>query len=211
MLFFSPSTRGFYDDVVHGALTISVLINPDDPDGGVHDIPNPETLIPTDAVEITEADHAALMAAQSTGKQIAFVDGAPAAVDPSTLMTLDQLKAQKLAQLSDACHAAIIAGQTSNALGAAYTYPSGDVDQRNLNANVTASIMPGLPGGWTTKQMCADGSSVWAYRDHTAAQIQKAGVDVMTAIMVCLLKNDGYRAAVAAAADAAAVNAIVWS
>ncbi len=59
MLRYSASTGGFYPYDIH--------------------YPN----LPTDCVEITEDDHAALMAAQATGKVIvADADGLPVAVDP---------------------------------------------------------------------------------------------------------------------------------
>ncbi len=58
-MFYSKSTRGFYDTAIHG------------------------NAIPADAVEITAAEHAALLAAQSSGKVIqADKDGKPVAVDP---------------------------------------------------------------------------------------------------------------------------------
>ncbi len=57
-LFYSASTRGFYDDALHASL-------------------------PADAVPITDAQRANLLAAQSEGKVIeADVNGLPVAVDP---------------------------------------------------------------------------------------------------------------------------------
>lgn len=58
-IFYSKSTGGFYDDAIHG------------------------NNIPADAVEITDADHVALLEAQSIGKHIeADALGKPVAVDP---------------------------------------------------------------------------------------------------------------------------------
>lgn len=58
-MFYSKSTGGFYDASIHG------------------------NNIPADAVEITEAEHAALLDAQAQGKRIqADVNGNPVAVDP---------------------------------------------------------------------------------------------------------------------------------
>jgi hypothetical protein len=58
-MFYAQSTGGFYDTAIHGES------------------------IPADAVEITAAEHAALLAAQSTGKAIeADAEGRPVAVDP---------------------------------------------------------------------------------------------------------------------------------
>lgn len=58
-MFYSASTSGFYTPSIHGAS------------------------IPVDAVEITAAYHAELLAAQSAGKRIVpDVNGYPVAVDP---------------------------------------------------------------------------------------------------------------------------------
>lgn len=58
-MFFAKSTGGFYDAAIHG------------------------DNIPTDAVEITNEEHAALLDAQSNGKVIqADKNGNPVAVDP---------------------------------------------------------------------------------------------------------------------------------
>ncbi|BBH11692.1 phage tail assembly chaperone [Chromobacterium haemolyticum] len=68
-MYYSKSTGGFYDPVIHGEA------------------------IPSDAVEITTEEHAALLSAQSAGKVIrAGEDGKPLSVDPPPLTT---------AQLSD--------------------------------------------------------------------------------------------------------------
>jgi hypothetical protein len=59
MYYYSPSTRGFYSKSFHG----------ED--------------IPTDAMEITEEEHTALMQGQSEGKQITpGSDGRPILTDP---------------------------------------------------------------------------------------------------------------------------------
>lgn len=59
-VFYSPEAGGFYTEEIHGA------------DG-----------IPADAVEITQAEHAALLDAQSAGKIIkAGAEGKPVASDP---------------------------------------------------------------------------------------------------------------------------------
>lgn len=124
--------------------------------------------------------------------------------------TLAQVQADKFSALNTACAAQIYAGFTSTALGAAYTYPAKDKDQSNLVASVTASLMPNLPAGWTTNFWCADGTGAWAFRPHTAAQIQKVGLDGKTAIETALQKNATLAAQVTAAATVAAVQALVW-
>lgn len=112
--------------------------------------------------------------------------------------------------ISAGCAATIVSGFASSALGAAYTYPSKPTDQANLNTNVVSSILPGLPTTWTTEQLCADSNGVWAYRLHTAAQIQQAGADGKAAILACLLKNDNLRRQIMACTTEAEVAAITW-
>ena len=125
----------------------------------------------------------------------------------------EQLAAAQKSQIkmiSAGCATTIVSGFTSSALGAAYTYPSKPTDQANLNANVVSSILPGLPTTWATEQLCADSNGVWAYRLHTAAQIQQAGVDGKAAILACLLKNDNLRSQIMACTTEAEVAAITW-
>lgn len=68
-IFFSKSASGFYNDEIHGARTLTVK-NPDALNLTM-EVDNPDSKIPMDAVEITAAEHAALLAGQATGKMIA--------------------------------------------------------------------------------------------------------------------------------------------
>lgn len=69
-MFYSPSTNGFYAESIHG------------------------DAIPSDAVEITAEDHAALINGQSKGKLIqADANGRPVLVDPPP-PTVEQIVAQ---------------------------------------------------------------------------------------------------------------------
>jgi hypothetical protein len=71
---YSASTGGFYDPAIH-------------------------KIIPDDAVDVSIAEHAALLAAQATGKVIsADAEGRPVASDPPP-PSLDQLKADKIKEL----------------------------------------------------------------------------------------------------------------
>ena len=87
-IYYSPSVAGFFCDDIHGARTMLVLdpgwVAPEIADG--EDAPehpliealNPDCKVPDDAVEITDAEHAALMRAQADGQQIvAGSDGRP--------------------------------------------------------------------------------------------------------------------------------------
>jgi len=84
-MYYSPTTLGFYCDDVHGPrmLLVHDETQPDDPHAMV-EVPNPGCLIPVDAVEITQQEHAALMAAQAAGAVILpGQDGRPEAAPPS--------------------------------------------------------------------------------------------------------------------------------
>lgn len=84
-MYFSSSTGGFYDEALHGSRTIEHVTA--DPDTGETldrwTEPNPQCLIPDDAVEITSEQHAALIEGQSKGKHIvADANGHPVLQDP---------------------------------------------------------------------------------------------------------------------------------
>ncbi len=125
---------------------------------------------------------------------------------------LDAVKTKKCADLSAACQQAITAGVVSSALGAPHTYPTQPADQQNLASSVLLSTLPNAGQGWSTLEMCADSATppVWAYRKHTAAQIQQVASDVKAAILALRVKYDGLQGKVAAAKTVAAVNAIAW-
>ena len=100
-MFYSPSTKGFYDTTIHGAN------------------------IPSDAVEITAEQHAALLEGQSNGQQIVpDANGRPILVDPvvdlvtqrimqikSELAELDQRRIRPLAE-GDTGYLATLNAQT---------------------------------------------------------------------------------------------------
>ncbi len=130
---------------------------------------------------------------------------------PTAAQLFAEAQATQIAALSAACAAAIVAGFTSSALGSAHTYPSQPTDQTNLIGAVTASQSPGLPSTWACNFWCADSSGAWAFRSHTAAQIQQVLADGLAAREALSTKLAGLVAQVQAAATTAAVQAIVWS
>ncbi len=89
-IYFAKSTGGFYTTQIHGSS------------------------IPDDAVEITNAEHSALLAAQSQGKRITSdASGRPIAIDPP-LPSIEQQIASALAGTYadvDAIYAAAIGGR----------------------------------------------------------------------------------------------------
>ena len=135
------------------------------------------------------ANGAAVAMPASPGDGFTFDYAAKTWVAP--VLTADQQKAA----LAAACSASIAAGFMSSALGAPYHYPATDVDQRNLLGSILASTLPGTPAGWTTPFWCADAAGVWAFRQHTTAQIQQVGLDAKAAVVAA---QTAYATAVAA-------------
>jgi len=175
---YSKSTGGFYDTAIHGEN------------------------IPSDVVEITAAEHSALLEAQSQGKRIeADVNGFPVAVDMPP-PSLDSVKASKSTEINAACASSIVGGFTSSALGAPHTYDSALEDQLNLIGAVGLGIdMP---------YRCADAAGVKEFRLHTAAQLKQVAADGARVKLTALEKAAALKAQVQAAVDAAAVEAVVW-
>lgn len=157
-------------------------------------------------LEVSAAQWAARLADPSgwavvAGALVAWVPPPP---------TLAAVQAAQIALLRAACDAAITGGYTSSALGAPHTYPSTVLDQQNMIASVTASLLPGLAAGWTTPFWCEDSTGAWAMAPHTAAQIQQAGSDGKAAVVAAQQHLATLSAEVAAAATTAAVQAIAW-
>ncbi|KMQ80338.1 hypothetical protein BPMI_02398c [Candidatus Burkholderia pumila] len=97
------------------------------------------------------------------------------------VLTHDELlttaKKVKQAELSAACAEAITNGFASTSLGSLHNYPAKDIDQQNLTTSVLDSILHASDSDWTTPFWCADDTGNWAFRPHTAAQIQQVGKD----------------------------------
>lgn len=184
-MFYSKSTGGFYDEAVHAAM-------------------------PSDAVSVSADLYRSLFAAQAAGLTIvADSNGAPTAVTPASLRSIEDIRASQSALLSGQCEAEIIGGFSSSALGTAHTYGSQDHDQRNLSDAMSASLTPGLADGWTTKLWCASGGA-WIMADHTAARVQTVHSDWLTFRLARQTKLAGLIAQVTAASTADAVLGITW-
>lgn len=87
--FFSPSTKGFYLEEIHGPIMIPDpdWKQPEDqPKAIAPMIRNMETMIPDDGIEITEDEHAAIVIGQGGGKIISIgQDGKVSLSDPEPL------------------------------------------------------------------------------------------------------------------------------
>ena len=95
-MFYSKSTGGFYDESIHGVRFIEHVDIDTESGETLNRWPesNPDCQIPIDAVEITAAEHLALLVGQSNGKQIApDVNGYPVLTDPPTFPLTDEIAA----------------------------------------------------------------------------------------------------------------------
>lgn len=132
---------------------------------------------------------------------------------PDPAKSLADYIADQKAALNTSCVSQIVSGFTSVALGATHTYPSKATDQQNLAASVLASVMPAISADWTTPFWCEDAAGVWAFRAHTAAQIQQVGLDGKSAVIAAQAKLGTLLAqleALPATATPADVEAIKW-
>ncbi len=123
--------------------------------------------------------------------------------------TLDEIRAAKQLQMSEACAAHIVGGFLSSALGAPHLYPAKPTDQANLVASVTDSLLVGGDAGWSTPFPCADAYGLWLFREHTVAQIQQVGRDGKAAILAATGKNEALRQQIEVA-DADQIEVITW-
>lgn len=120
-------------------------------------------------------------------------------------------QASQSAMVTAACAAAVTAGQTSSALGSTYTYPTDVIGQINLQGAYSLSQVSTNPTDWTIGLTCQDSKGVWAMRQHTAAQTQKAAQDVAAAIYALRQKNATLQTEIySSTATIASVEAVTW-
>jgi len=117
----------------------------------------------------------------------------------------------RIEAIAASCNTAILEGFSSRALGAEHRYPAKLTDQNNLQASVLASLLPNLPADWSTPFWCQDAAGSWAYRPHTAAQIQQVGIDGKNAINACIAQKIALEQQLAKARTLAEVKAITWT
>ncbi|WP_295514945.1 hypothetical protein [uncultured Pseudomonas sp.] len=157
--------------------------------------------IPDDATEITQEQYEAFK-----GQSVIWSDsGVPSLYKP------EHDKEVIRAAIAGACNATILEGFISTALGAEHRYPAKLTDQSNLQASVLESLFPGLDEDWTTPFWCQDAAGTWAYRPHSAAQIQRVGSDGKAAINACIRQKIQLEEQLAKAQTLAEVEAITWT
>lgn len=143
-MYFSPSTMGFYSAQIHGSA------------------------IPSDAVEISNAQHHALLAGQSTGKQLAVgQDGLPYLIDPpEAIPSADEL-CSKVDTAVDAARAAV-AGDALRAV----EYDRARIEAEQFAAAGYQGNVPPMVAAWAingrTAQQAADNILAEAAQYNTA-------------------------------------------
>lgn len=139
-----------------------------------------------------------------------FLDGGGEIAEEAPFASLEDAKAARLNQLTADCSTAIVGGYQSDALGASHHYPSGMVDQINMMGSVTASLLPDLADGWQTPFWCRAANGSWAFRAHTASQIQQAGRDGKAHVVICQATLEGLAQLVSEATSIEDVAAVTW-
>ena len=176
---YSKLTGGFYDETIHAT-----------------------TQIPADAVEITRAEHEALLIGQAQGKLISTGTlGKPVLTDPPP-KPLTEVKATKLAQLEQARDAA----ERANVTVGGNVYPASEAFHakvsRAINQSGRGKPIAGAADAWRT----ADMKPVVM----TAALLELIE-DAITAQGAAAWTRFGQRFdAVQAATTNAAVEGVVW-
>jgi hypothetical protein len=128
-------------------------------------------------------------------------------------LRLNQVRAALCAAIDAAAAAEAESGFESAALEGEKKprrYHGGPSDLAVLAANVSASLMPDLPDKWTVMQMCADWKGEWAYRAHTAAQIQQVDADGRADAAAREARRAHMQASLAAAPNIEDAQALVW-
>lgn len=114
-----------------------------------------------------------------------------------------------MSRLAAACKLSIVSGVQSDALGEAYFYPTGELDQFNLSASVLKADKYGDTKG-AYRFWCMDAQGNWVRLDHTAAQ-----VDVVSLVVDEHVRSERDKYAVklgemAAATSIEELRAITW-
>ncbi|WP_216233936.1 phage tail assembly chaperone [Novosphingobium sp. NDB2Meth1] len=105
--FWSAEAGGFYDEDIHGAKLIPAPQSAREIKAGKRPkmVPNPDCLIPADAVAISDQTYGRLMDDQSAGLEIVDLGNGPLArtreQDPETRQTMRQRQRDRLLAASD--------------------------------------------------------------------------------------------------------------
>lgn len=123
---------------------------------------------------------------------------------------VQRAKDAQVTMLDLQCKTTIVSGYISSATGLSYTYPNQLTDQMNLSASITRSQLPSTPTDAIFPFKAMDSGGNWAYRNHTATQIQNVGQDAYVFTLEQLEKFTTLAGQVMAAQTVADVQAITW-
>jgi hypothetical protein len=129
---------------------------------------------------------------------------------PDASDNIEALRTRKAVEMSQKCADTILAGFVSSALGEPHTYPAKPNDQINLTGLVMRSFYPNVGPDWSRPFWCMDAAFVWAYRMHTAVQIQQVGDDSIDANLTQRSINEQLQAQIIAAEAPADLAGITW-
>ena len=129
------------------------------------------------------------------------------ALEPT--ITLQEVMIIQMKLLGKSVQETILGGFVSSALGASYTYPTKVLDQQNLIASITDSVLP-HDGNWTTLFWCADVNGDWQMREHTDIQIQQVGREMKQFILTQQVKFDTLKTQVINASTMLEIKSVQW-
>ncbi|WP_083001980.1 DUF4376 domain-containing protein [Halomonas sp. GT] len=159
-IYWSATAHAFFHSSIHGAPLLRVIDpawqpdenNPDDIPPML-EVPNPDTKVPKDAVEVDADTHEALMNGQTTGLNIISDEhGRPTLAEPPAA-TIQQLATQKRRELNAARDAAFAQGMEYNFNGETDVVQTRPEDQLNLialSAKAQRMIAAGHPDATLT-------------------------------------------------------------
>ena len=177
-LFFSAATGGFFDDAINDVL-------------------------PADVVEITPALHRQLLDNQCQGMVIVGDgQGNPLSVDPTTLLTLDELKIVRWQEAKQVRDQRIDGGCAVTAIG---RFDTDMLSRSNINGAVTGAFMAKSAGAaFTVDWKLADNSVVVLDADQMIA----VGTTVLAHVSACHAHSQTLGLIIQEAASAADLEAL---
>lgn len=177
-LFYSAAAKGFFDDRLH-------------------------TEVPTDAVEISTDRHAELLQSQSAGKIIVADEGGnPVAVEPRSLLSLNQLKDLRWQEVKQNRDWRIDGGCDVPGIG---RFDTDTLSRSNINGAVTGAVM--------AKSADVAFAVQWKLADNSLAELDAdqmfvVGQTVLAHVSTCHARSQALGLLIAAADTVADLEAI---
>lgn len=176
-MYYSQSTSGFYDEAIHGARKIFVTSENVDGDGIFNhtEVDNPDCKIPSDAVEISPEEHAALMDAQAQGKVIAFDEETQKPIAIDRVVTAEEIAAQAKAAKVEALNTIIVTTSTGK------VFDGNETARLNMLSAITAAGIVGQnSANWKLADNTVETVTLDELKQALALSIQRVG-EIVTA------------------------------